>query len=444
MDIKPATLVQGALAQPANELYKCANCFNLLEYLRYGVIYCMPRADHTGQINDFLVVYANNTFAKLTGIEALNGAMLSEIQTHFLLGKNTLLDLAIEVIQTQLPTTHECQDRGFSKWFSINLSHIDIHNDSALVVAIEDISERKQAELDLHRMNQDFITVLESTSDFIYIKDKDSRIRYCSQTLATITGYSDWRDMVGKHDNEIFPLETAQVYIQEEIPIFRDGIAVLNKVNPYFRADGTRGWVSTNKWPMFAEDGKTVTGIFGISRDITESKVREDELRTMATTDFLTGLASRRDYIDDLNRQIARIQRAPQAVCSLLLIDLDLFKRVNDDYGHAVGDHMLQHLSRLMRNDLRRVDSIGRIGGEEFSILMPDTDAYAASTFAERLRKKIENTPLLEGEQRIPITISIGITQIHPNDSIPENVFERADIALYRAKNSGRNRVELG
>ena len=443
MDIKPSTLIQSSRASPANELNKCANCFNLLEYLRYGVLYCMPRVDHQAHIHDFLIVYANNTFSKLTGIEALNGAMLSEISTHFALGEKTLLAFATQVMQDQKPTTRECEAANH-KWFSVNLSHLEIHNDSALVIAIEDISERKQVELDLQRMNQDFITVLESTSDFIYIKDKESRIRYCSQTLAEITGHQSWRDMVGKHDNEIFPLETAQVYIQEEVPIFRDGVAVLNKVNPYFRTDGSVGWVSTNKWPMFAEDGKTVTGIFGISRDISESKAREDELRTMATTDFLTGLASRRDYIDDLNRQIARVQRTPETLCSCLLIDLDLFKRVNDVYGHAVGDHMLQHISRLMRNDLRRVDSIGRIGGEEFSILMPDTDVQAATTFAERLRKKIEITPLLDGERSIPITISIGITQIHAEDRSAESVFERADVALYRAKNSGRNRVELG
>ena len=442
MDIKPQVLVQTSRALPTNELNKCANCFNLLEYLRYGVLYCMPRVDHQAHIHDFLIVYANNTFSKLTGIEALNGATLGEISAHFALGEKTLLELATQVIQDQTPTTRECQDANH-KWFSVNLSHLDIHNDSALVIAIEDISERKQAELDLQRMNQDFITVLESTSDFIYIKDQDSRIRFCSQTIADITGHKSWRDMIGKHDNEIFPLETAQVYIQEEIPIFRDGLAVLNKVNPYFRTDGSVGWVSTNKWPMFADDGKTVIGIFGISRDVSESKAREDELRTMATTDFLTGLASRRDFIDDLNRQIARVQRAPVTLCSCLLIDLDLFKRVNDVYGHAVGDHMLQHISRLMRNDLRRVDSIGRIGGEEFSILMPDTDLQAAKTFAERLRKKIEITPLLDGERSIPITISIGITQIQVEDSSAESVFERADVALYRAKNSGRNRVEL-
>ena len=195
---------------------------------------------------------------------------------------------------------------------------------------------------------------------------------------------------------------------------------------------------------MFDEDGKTVIGIFGISRDISESKLREDELRTMATTDFLTGLASRRDFIDDLNRQIARVQRSPKVHTCLLMMDLDFFKRVNDTYGHAIGDAMLQHISYLMKNEVRRVDSVGRIGGEEFSILMPDTDLQAAQGFAERLRKKIESTPLLDGEHSIPITISTGITQIHAEDRSAESVFERADVALYRAKNSGRNRVELG
>lgn len=429
---------------PTDDFNKCSNCFNLLEYLRYGVLYCKPLLDASSDIPDFLVVYANHTFSKLTGIDALHGALLSQIAEYFAVPHNSLMQLATQVIQSQQPTTYECQNVDQNIWFSINLSHLDLHDESALIIAIEDISERKQAESDLQRMNKDFITVLESTSDFIYIKDKESRIRFCSQAVADLTGHKSWRDLVGKHDDEIFPLETAQVYIQEEIPIFRDGVAVLNKVDPYFRKDGSKGWLSTNKWPMLSEDGKTVTGIFGISRDITESKAREDELRMMATTDFLTGLASRRDYIDDLNRQIARIQRAPQAQCSLLLLDLDLFKRVNDQYGHAVGDHMLQHVSRIMRNDLRRVDSIGRIGGEEFSILMPDTDVHAAAIFAERLRGRIEATPLQDNDHSIPITISIGITQIGANDSSPENVFERADLALYRAKNSGRNRLELG
>jgi PAS domain S-box-containing protein len=131
----------------------------------------------------------------------------------------------------------------------------------------------------LQTVNRDFLTLLESTTDFIYFKDKDSRIRFCSQTLADITGHQSWREMVGKHDFEIFPEDTARIYYEEELPVFRDGTPILNRIDPYYDEQGKQGWVSTNKWPVFADDGKTVLGIFGISRDISEFKRAEIALR---------------------------------------------------------------------------------------------------------------------------------------------------------------------
>ncbi len=131
----------------------------------------------------------------------------------------------------------------------------------------------------LQVLNRDFLTLLENTTDFIYFKDKDSRLRFCSQTLADITGHKSWREMVGKHDLEIFPEETARIYYEEEVPVFRDGIPLINRIDPYFDSRGLQGWVSTNKWPVFDADGKTVVGIFGISRDISESKRAEIALR---------------------------------------------------------------------------------------------------------------------------------------------------------------------
>jgi PAS domain S-box-containing protein len=128
-------------------------------------------------------------------------------------------------------------------------------------------------------LGHDFMTVLESTSDFIYFKDKDSRIRFCSQTMANLCGRADWRDMIGKHDREIFPAETARIYSEEEVPVFRDGKPLLNRVDPYFDQEGNRRWVSTSKWPVFSEDKKSVVGLFGISRDITEQKSMEEALR---------------------------------------------------------------------------------------------------------------------------------------------------------------------
>ncbi|HZW24466.1 MAG TPA: PAS domain S-box protein [Gallionella sp.] len=149
-----------------------------------------------------------------------------------------------------------------------------------IVAIYDDVTERMQAQQALEELNRDFVTLLESSSDFIYLKDRDSRIRFCSQSMAVITGHASWRDMVGKHDFEIFPPETAKIYHEEELPVFRDGVPLLNKTDPYIDAAGNRCWVNTNKWPVFDADGKTVIGLFGISRDITDRVRAEEQVRS--------------------------------------------------------------------------------------------------------------------------------------------------------------------
>lgn len=141
-----------------------------------------------------------------------------------------------------------------------------------------DITERMQAEEKINELNRDFVSFLENTSDFIYFKDENSRFRFCSQTLADITGHASWRDMIGKHDLEVFPKETGQIYYAEELPIFNEGKPLLNKVNLYYDTAGNKGWVNTNKWPLLDDSGKVV-GLFGISRDVTERKRMEDALQ---------------------------------------------------------------------------------------------------------------------------------------------------------------------
>ncbi|MBS1227608.1 MAG: multi-sensor hybrid histidine kinase [Proteobacteria bacterium] len=148
---------------------------------------------------------------------------------------------------------------------------------AGIIGVMLDITERKRAEEKIYELNRNFVAFLESTNDFIYFKDLDSRIRFCSQTMADITGHRHWRDLIGKHDRDIFPPDTAQIYYEEELPIFGRGQSLLNKVDPYYDAAGNKRWVSTNKWPLFDDDGK-VAGLFGVSTDITERRQAEAEL----------------------------------------------------------------------------------------------------------------------------------------------------------------------
>ena len=135
----------------------------------------------------------------------------------------------------------------------------------------------RESEAALQSFTRDFDAFLQQTSDFVYFKDANSRIRFCSKTLADITGHRHWRDMVGKHDRELFPPDTAKIYEAEEVPVLTEGLPLLNKINPYYDQEGQIGYVETNKWPLFDADRKVI-GIFGISRDITERKRSEAEL----------------------------------------------------------------------------------------------------------------------------------------------------------------------
>ena len=125
------------------------------------------------------------------------------------------------------------------------------------------------------------------------------------------------------------------------------------------------------------------------------------------------------------------------------MLDSDHFKRVNDTFGHATGDNVLRHLAVLMKKGLRKVDIAGRVGGEEFAIILPGADLPAAEVFAERLRKKVAGTPMAQEDRAIPLTVSIGVTGMKASDTSADDALVRADRALYRAKERGRNKVAV-
>lgn len=177
-------------------------------------------------------------------------------------------------------------------------------------------------------------------------------------------------------------------------------------------------------------------------RDITDRKRVEAELREMATTDFLTGLANRRYFMARMEDELARLQRLDNLHVAVLMLDLDHFKHVNDSYGHAAGDAVLKHFAVLMQAELRKIDTVGRVGGEEFAIVLPGASPEEAEIFAERLRERVATTSPTFNDVLTPVTVSIGITTMLATDTSADAAMIRADKALYRAKKKGRNRVE--
>lgn len=170
----------------------------------------------------------------------------------------------------------------------------------------------------------------------------------------------------------------------------------------------------------------------------------QNTLSQQATTDFLTGIANRRHFLTLVEAEIGRYSRYGGSL-SLAVVDLDVFKNINDTYGHHGGDSVLKGFCAICRKSLRETDVIGRLGGEEFGILMPNTSITEAASVIERLREAIERTIVPHGELTINFTASFGLATAGTltAESLLAELFRCADEALYQAKNSGRNRVVI-
>jgi len=175
--------------------------------------------------------------------------------------------------------------------------------------------------------------------------------------------------------------------------------------------------------------------------NITKRKLIEFELEKLASTDPLTGLPNRRSFLGVGERELARVQRF-DVPASVVMIDLDCFKTVNDTYGHAAGDETLRRVSRACKATLRQIDVMARLGGEEFVAFLPGADEATATLAAERLRCAVRDTLIQTGRSEFSITASFGVTEISGRDAKFDQCLSRADAALYRAKRAGRNRVE--
>jgi two-component system, cell cycle response regulator len=170
-----------------------------------------------------------------------------------------------------------------------------------------------------------------------------------------------------------------------------------------------------------------------------EAKYHE-EIYRMTIVDGLTQIHNKRALFEALEKELMRARRYERDL-SLLMFDIDFFKRINDQYGHLAGDHVLRELARIVQERIRREEVFARYGGEEFVILLPETPLPGAAALAESLRARVANHAFVFQGERIPVTVSIGTALLGENDKVASDLIQRADEKLYEAKRGGRNRV---
>ena len=270
----------------------------------------------------------------------------------------------------------------------------------------------------------------------VFARDKTGGFVTCNKAYERYFGASR-TEMTGRTVFELFPAELAQRYFDADRDVLAEG-AKTYEVG-VVRADGSPRRVVIDK-ACYRDAGGEVAGIVGAVLDITDRETMEHELWRLAVTDPLTGVGNRRHFLNIAEAEIGRVHRHDRPL-SVITFDLDHFKLINDGYGHGVGDDAIRAVAETCTAILRDIDVIGRMGGEEFAILLPESDLAVALEVARRLHERIAAIRLDTGKGELGLTASFGVTQVHDDDATIDIALRRADAALYEAKESGRNQV---
>jgi diguanylate cyclase (GGDEF)-like protein/PAS domain S-box-containing protein len=295
----------------------------------------------------------------------------------------------------------------------------------------------KQIEKDLRENEDKFRTIAQTAVDAIILADVNGNIIFWNEGALRIFGYTE-EEIAGKPLTILMPEEYRDAHQKGLQHIKSRGESKYIGSTTEMHALRKNGDVfpielSVSMWKS-GEDYY----YSGILRDITKRKNMESKLKTLAATDTLTQVFNRTKYYEIMKREMEGTKRYDHPL-SIIMLDIDHFKKVNDIYGHAAGDYVLRTLTQIVRDNLRKTDYLVRWGGEEFIIIAPDTDLKKAKILAERNRKASEK---YKYEHIGKVTVSFGVTQFMKDDN-EDTVIKRADDALYEAKRKGRNRVEV-
>ncbi len=296
--------------------------------------------------------------------------------------------------------------------------------------------------------------ILNSVDACIYLKDRDGRYLFANQCMCELTATHSW-ELVGRSDDELFDTRSTALMAANDRRVLDRGETVRAEEDVVTRKGQTAATMFSVKMPLHDKAG-VIYALCGISTDITKRKALEDEVRQLAFFDPLTQLPNRR-LLDDRLTQALNASRRSGLYGALMMIDLDNFKPINDQYGHVVGDQLLAELARRLVTCVRETDSVARFGGDEFVVMLgelgidAETSRSQAATVAEKIRLRVSEpyqliisaSPNSDDRVEHHCTASIGVTLLTNQDSDAQTIVTRADRAMYRAKRAGRNVVRF-
>ncbi|CAA6606464.1 putative Diguanylate cyclase [Rhodospirillaceae bacterium LM-1] len=329
---------------------------------------------------------------------------------------------------------------GEDRLMLVSAVTLSYRGETALVLGYSDITEHQRILAKLQESEERLRLIVETAPvPLVLTKIADDTVLYVNRLAQELFRVPKDSDVLGHPASDYWVDPASREKMKEMLKA--EGGRLHNVEARLKRSDGSWFWASMSADSTeFKGDAVLLVSV----DDITGRKEMEDELRRHATTDTLTGIANRRHFIDVAEREFARAKRYGHAL-SIVLLDIDDFKRVNDEHGHLAGDKVVQAVARICKSALREIDHLGRTGDEEFAMLLPETDGDKAFQAAERIRASIEAALLdLEGlVAHISVTASAGVAAMGGEDKGFDQTLARANQALGRSKLAGRNRVSI-
>ena len=282
-----------------------------------------------------------------------------------------------------------------------------------------------------------FRALMESTADSIYFKDRDCRLVRVNKGMANSLSVSDPAELVGKSDIDLYGEEFGQGTRVDDLRVMESGRPIIGLLESRKLANGRTNWSLASKLPIRDESGQIV-GLVGITREINELRQVEQALQHLATHDPLTGLPNRFLMVDRMSQLLARGRRSG-AGFAVIFMDIDRFKDVNDAHGHEFGDLLLRAVADRLSTSVRQSDTVARIGGDEFVVIVDSMGAGEAETVASNIQRTLAASFAVQ-RHRVHVAVSIGVSTYPDNGTDADALLRAADYAMYMAKRAGGNR----